>query len=165
MNAIKPAFANVHNFLHFILLPNCIESFDAQEQNTNDTTRRDEHRHMFNAVVGLDSAVDHAFSAKPRKISFERYRDELIAREPVLGKLREVANALKHCVTRDTPAKPRPNAADVSQLTINVDVGLSEGGTLITKVDLTTEFLLDAKKTVEEAFRFWLAYAQTLDTD
>jgi hypothetical protein len=165
MNAIKPAFANVHNFLHFIVLPNCIEYFDAQEQNPNDSTRRDEHRHLFNAVVGLDSAVDHSFNAKPRSISFEQYRDDLIAREPILGKLREVANALKHCVTRDKPAKPKPDATDLSKLTINVHVDVSSVGTSVTKVDLTTEFLLDAKRTVEEAFRFWLTYAQKLDTD
>lgn len=161
MNAIQSAFANLHNFLHFIVLPNCTDYFDEQELHPEDSTRRAEHRSLFNVVVALDSAVDHAYWAKPRPVSFEQYREDLIKAQPIVGKVRELANALKHCIIKEKPHKPKPNAADLAKVTVVVDI--DDSGALT--VDLNTEFLLDAAKTVEDAFAYWLAIAQKLDTE
>jgi len=165
MNALRHSFATLHNFLNHIALNNCVEYFEAQKANPADRTRRDEHRHLFNAVVALDSLVDHLYHAKTRTETFERYREDLLAKEPVLRKVRELANALKHCVTHDKPNKRKPNAADLAELTLHVKVDFSGELPSITSVDVSAEFLLDAPKTVEEAWNYWIEYAHQLDRE
>lgn len=165
MNALKHSFATLHNFLNHIVLNNCVEYFHSQEANPGDRTRRDEHRHLFNAVVALDSVVDHLYFAKSRTETFQVFFDQVATEAPVILKVRELANALKHCVTRDRPNKPKPNAADLAELKLHVKVDFSGEVPSVTSVDVSAEFLLDAPKTVEEAWNYWIQYAHKLDVE
>jgi hypothetical protein len=162
MSVLAPAFANVHNFVYFIVFDNCRAYFDSITQNPNDSTRRDEYRHLFNAVVALDSAVDHAYHAKSRPgIGDKQYLAELAAKEPAIGKLRELANALKHCITT---SDKKPNAQDLARSLVHVSVAISqEHPPVVTSIKLSSEVLLDAKETIEAAFGFWMGYAKQLE--
>jgi hypothetical protein len=156
MIALQPAFANLHNFVHFIVLNNCVDYFSATKSNPSDSTRRDELRHLFNAVVALDSAVDHAFAARPRTMKFPAFFEELAKREPAILRVRELANALKHCVTN---SQARPNAVDLAQTTVHVEVDACKPEPVV-NVRLSTSVLGDVKQTIEAAFNFWRDYAQ-----
>jgi hypothetical protein len=162
MNVLAPAFANVHNFVYFIVFDNCRAYFDSTTQNPNDSTRRDEYRHLFNAVAALDCAVDHAYHSKSRPgVTDKQYLVELAAKEPAIGKVRELSNALKHCITT---SDKRPNARDVARSRIHVSVVISEEHPpIVTSIKLSSEVLLGAKETIEAAFRFWMDYAKQLE--
>lgn len=159
MSVFDGAFGNLHNFVHFIALNNCVEYFNA-EPNPADTTQRERSRMLFNAVVALDSAADHAYYAETRDVTFKQFRAQLCKIEPALDELRELANAMKHCVTGRAD---RLNGVELAQTTVVFDLDSSNQPWPAIRAEVETQLLADADRILEAAFRFWVGQAQSMD--
>jgi hypothetical protein len=141
------------------VLPNCQEYLHLCEGEQPDPTRRELSRALFNAIVALDSAVDHAFYSEPRDVTFAEFFRQLSAENPVIGEVRELANAMKHCVTRRAD---RLDGAELAQGYIDVEIDLEPSKPRV-KVELGTDLLDDADRVMEAAFKFWFECAHQMD--
>src|SRR5690606_299108 len=171
MSTLDGAFGNLHNFLHFIALNNCVDLFHeeqveeeqiAERGKPADSTRRKYSRLLFNAVVSLDSVLDHAFSAEGGGKQNEQwaFNEKLFKKEPALRDLREVSNALKHCVTRSSK---KVDGVDLVQNQLEGAVRINEDGSFEVNTVIQSEVLAMAREALPQAFRFWRAQGQQMD--
>lgn len=152
------AFGSLYNFLNLIVFPNVIEYFHANESDTPDLTRRRQSRAFFNAVVALDSAADYLFhSSTPRS---ERDASAFIRAlgVPALVELREIANAIKHCV-RHRPEQL--HAANVAKPALGAELDTSNG--VQVKLEFSVEFFKVADEHLGAAWRFWMEKSRELE--
>ncbi len=165
LDVFKGPFGSLRNFLEMVALPNCVDYFQEAETESRDAIRREQTRHLFNATVSLDSAVDYMFSEQTQASSVTA----LIASMPSeIGELREIANALKHCVRgrndRAGQFQPDPSktaAKAVVRPKFNVTVKLTnQDGPPGVKVDVSAELLAVANKSLAAAFAFWCRYVR-----
>jgi hypothetical protein len=160
MNALAPVFANLHNFLHFVVFDNFVEYDMARTSDPADSTRRKQQRLLFNAVVAFDSAVDHAFQLTGgAKNEAEFLTNVLAKQEPALLRVREIANAMKHCVTRN---RDRLDASGLATTTLHVSVTI-DGRAPNVDLGLTSELIPDADEALDRAWRFWHGVAERID--
>lgn len=151
------AFGNLHNFLHFVVFYNVTEYFDSCKSDEPDITRRAQSRALFNAVVALDSAADYLFHAESRPgqdvLTFLRNLNE-----PALLEIREIANALKHCVRR----RPEQlHAAQVARPALGFEVDTSRD--IAVKLQFSVDFFVTANQSIEKAWQFWFDCAQQIE--
>lgn len=152
------------NFLAMVALPNCIDYFDAEKRETGDTTRREETRHLFNAVVALDSVVDYMFHEQGAPGRLADFIATLNA--PEVAALREIANALKHCVRGQHRGRAfqetsdKTHARDIHVSTLHVDVVAEANALPSVNFEITSALLSDARDALANAFRYWHQYMQ-----
>jgi hypothetical protein len=151
------AFGSLYNFLSFIVFPNVIEYFDTCKLENRDIIRRDQSRALFNAVVALDSAADYLFHAEGRQ---ERDPAAFIRalNVPALVELREIANAVKHCV-RHRPEQL--HSASVARPGVGFDLDTSNG--IQVKIQFSMDFFEVANRHVEGAWHFWMAKSREIE--
>jgi len=151
------AFGSLYNFLNLVVFYNVREYFDACESEPADSTRRAQSRALFNAVVALDSAADYLFHAEQRQVP-----DTLAflknLNEPALLEIREIANAVKHCVRRkpqhlQAAQVARPNLHAVVDATAEVNVQLR----------FSVQFFEAARPNIERAWQFWFDKAREIE--
>lgn len=143
------AFGSLYNFLNLVVFYNVTEYFDAYESEPADSTRRAQSRALFNAVVALDSAADYLFHAEQRQepdtMAFLKKLNE-----PALLEIREIANAVKHCVRR----KPEQlQAAQVARPSLDAGVDTTAGVSV--QLRFSVQFFEAAKPSIERAWQFW----------
>lgn len=161
MNALAPVFGNLHNFLHFVAFTNLLQLDDEQRKERKESTRREEQRLLFNAVVAFDCAVDYAFHETGGEAEYgseQKFLQKLAEVEPALLRLREFSNAMKHHSTRRTD---KLNAADLATGTISGTVSINSGEPKVS-VELTTELIADAKDVVTAAWHYWHRIGQAM---
>jgi hypothetical protein len=161
----KGSFGSLRNFLETVALQNCVDYFRELEKESPDKTKREQARHLFNAIVSLDSAVDYMFWEQTQAPTVKA----LIAGLPSeIGELREMANALKHCVRggydkggRFQPNPSKTPAKAIVRPQVNVTVKLTnEGGPAGIRMDVSTELLEAAHRALLAAFGYWRRYAE-----
>lgn len=169
MSTLDGAFANLHNFLFFVALPNCTEFFRLEQAETEemekrgelaDPTKRELSRALFNAVVSLDAVLDYAFHAERGGTNQRPFNEMLEQHEPAITELREISNALKHCVTR---ADAKTNSAEVLHTYVQAQLGVTEVTSSRVTVKIEAELLAKARSALTAAFRFWLSQGQKMD--
>jgi len=151
------AFGSLYNFLNLVVFYNVTEYFDACKSEPADTSRRAQSRALFNAVVALDSAVDYLFHAEQRQEpDVPTFLKNL--NEPALLEIREIANAVKHCVRR---RDDQLQASQVARPELGYAVDTSEG----VKVQLrfSVEFFETAKQSIERAWQFWFDKSREIE--
>jgi hypothetical protein len=160
MNALAPVFANLHNFLNFVVFYNFVDYDQARNADQADSTRGNQQRLLFNAAVAFDSAVDYVHQvAGGQGTATDFLVNVLGKKEPALVWLREFANAMKHCVTRN-PAKL--DASGLATTTLHFAVRVQDG---VPSVDLqlTTALIADAEDALTRAWHFWHDVAGRID--
>jgi hypothetical protein len=164
LDVFKGSFGSLRNFLERVALPNCVDYFWEAKKETRDKTKREQTRHLFNAIVSLDSAVDYMFHEHTEAPTVTAL---IAGLPPEIGELRELANALKHCVRgndrggRFQPSPSKTPAKAVVYPKINVTVKLTnEGGPAGVKLDVSTEMLATANEILGRAFGYWFHYVQ-----
>jgi hypothetical protein len=151
------AFGSLYNFLNLVVFYNVREYFDVRETEHGDPIGRVQARALFNAVVALDSAADYLFHAQPgesRNIS--AFLKSL--NEPALLEIREIANAVKHCV-RHRPEKL--HAAEVARPGVAFEVEASEGFRV--NLQFSVAFFDAANQSIERAWQFWFDKSRELE--
>jgi hypothetical protein len=160
MNALAPVFASLHNFLNFVVFENFVEYDQARTSDPADSTRRRQQRLLFNAVVAFDSAVDYAFQITGGAKDATEFLTKVLAKkEPALLRVREFANAMKHCVTK---SRDRLDASGLATTTIHVSITIEDGAPNV-DLDLTTDLIADAEQALDSAWRFWHGVAERID--
>jgi len=154
---IAGAFGSLYNFLNLVVFYSVTEYFDACESEPADSTRRAQSRALFNAVVALDSAADYLFHAEQRQepdtLAFLKNLNE-----PALLEIREIANAVKHCVRRkpqhlQAAQVARPNLHAVVDATAEVNVQLR----------FSVQFFEAARPNIERAWQFWFDKSREIE--
>jgi hypothetical protein len=160
MNALAPVFANLHNFLNFVVFYNFVEYDQARDADPADSTRRNQQRLLFNAVVAFDSAVDYAHHVAGGHGSATEFLANVLGRkEPALVRLREFANAMKHCATRN-PAKL--DASGLATASLHFAVTVQDGAPSV-ELKLTTDLIADLEDVLTRAWHFWHDVAGRID--
>src|SRR6187402_599151 len=171
MSTFDGAFGNLHNFLHFIALNNCVD-FDhharseeeelAAKGRIADVTQRKYSRLLFNAVTSLDAVLDYAFHAEGGGTDEQQreFNKVLFAKEPALAELREVSNAMKHCITRNSN---KLNGEGVIQTRITGEVTVSRELHVDVHVQFEVDIVPRATDALEKAFRFWMTQGQQMN--
>lgn len=171
MSTLAGPFGNLHNFLHFIALPNCSELAELEQGEREeieekgriaDSTRREFSRALFNAVVSLDSVLDYAFQAEGGGTAQDQhaFNARLFEKEPGLNDLREVANAMKHCVTWNPQ---RMNGEAVVRTSIRGDVTVTADLEVTVDLQIESHIIDKAGTALPKAFRFWLSQGQRMN--
>jgi hypothetical protein len=164
LDIFKGSFGSLRNFLEMVALPNCVDYFREAEKETRDKTKREQTRHLFNAIVSLDCAVDYMFSEQTQVSSFRVF----FSGQPAeVRNLREISNALKHCVRgsekgglfRPDPSKTAAKAVVYPKINVTVKL-TNEGGPAGVKLDVSTEMLGAANEVLTAAFGYWFHYVQ-----
>jgi hypothetical protein len=151
------AFGSLDNLLNLVVSYNVMEYFDVREKEHGDPIRRVPARALFNAVVALDSAADYLFHALPgRRQDLPAFLKSLD--EPALLEIREIANAVKHCVRR------RPEqlqAAEVALPGVTFEVSANEGVNI--RLQFSVEFFDAANRSIEKAWQFWFDKSREIE--
>lgn len=165
MEIFKGTYSSLHNFLAFVALPNCVAYFSETNAETKDVIQRERGRCLFNAVVSLDCAVEYLFHETRFDDQGPSSVADVLAGNPVLARLRDISNAMKHCV-RGKASKngfaaddTKKHASDLSSTTVKGTVGL-EGEVVQLDVSLKTEFDAAAVHALEDAWRYWIRFHQ-----
>jgi hypothetical protein len=169
MSTFDGAFGNLHNFLHFIALPNCLDFFHREQSEREevanngqvaDVTRRELSRVLFNAVVSLDTVLDYAFHAEGGGPDQGPFNQRLFQKERALAELREISNAMKHCVTRNAD---RLDGAEVVQTRIHGEAVVTDALAVNVTIQIEAKVISRANDALGNSFRFWLSQGQQMN--
>lgn len=162
MSTLLGPLGSFRNFVSMIALPNVCDYYHEQKRHaeglSKDSTRRELTRLLFNAVVALDSAVDHCYhDLNPGK----SLQDFLRTLPPEIAQLRELSNAMKHCVRGTekkgvfTMADGKTHAKDIAKTHIKGSVTL-ENGVPDVQLTFSSALLEGVDELVGAAFRYWV---------
>lgn len=161
MSLFDGPFGTSANYLTMIALPNCVEYFGELEQPNPGIVRREQARRLFNAVVALDAAVEYVYHAENRAISMTASAF-IKSLGSEVERLRDVANALKHCVRGNDRTVPfrrddaKTHAHGYATTNLSVSVDLSAG-----HVQVTGDTVLDdAHAALLAAWQYWVRRVQ-----
>lgn len=152
------------NFVSMIVLPNVCD-YDREQKRlaeglSKDSTRRELTRRLFNAVVALDSAVDHYYHDVKPGTSLQDFLKTL---PPEIAQLRELSNAMKHCVRGTekkgvfTVADGKAHAKDIAKTHIEGSVTI-ENGVPVVQLTFSSTLLEGADELLGSAFRYWVSH-------
>lgn len=161
--------ASFYNFLNMVALPNCVAYFEEKDDaDRPDTTKRELTRLLFNAVVSLDSAFDYRYHqvGSDGKVTEHLKAYSIEHGCPALVELRDISNALKHCI-RGYGTKPNPDKVHAPQILpvqMQGSVSVSDGIPTVTAT-LSAEILAQADEALTKAFHYWYDWSQTATSD
>ena len=166
MSTLLGPLGSFRNFISMIALPNVCDYDHEQKRHaeglSKDSTRRELTPLLFNAVVALDSAVDLYYHDVNPGTSLQDFLKTL---PPEIAQLRELSNAMKHCVRGTekkgvyTVADGKTHAKDIAKTHIEGSVTF-ENGVPDVQLTFSSTLLEGAVELVGAAFRYWVSHLQ-----
>ena len=160
-NSLKGPLGSHLNYIAHIALPNCVDYFELVQQHKeeardSESNRYDRLRYFLNAMGTLNNIPEFFFyEFKNQKGWADDQLGSMLGkirgRHTILKTIAEIANASKHCVTRN---KSNIHASDLQSPSLSIDIDLSAQ---TVNVDYGFESI-ESEDTMVEAFRFWVDY-------
>ncbi len=160
-NALKGPLGSHLNYLTHIALPNCVDYFELVQQQKEEARDSESNRYMrlrffLNAIESLNNAPEFFFHENKQQQGWaDKQRNSIIGgirrKHEILKTIAEIANAYKHCITRNEMGM---NASDLQTPSLSINIALS-AQTVKVEYDFDS---IESEDTLGEAFRFWMDY-------